>query len=129
AARHRRMAMDVRRRIARSRDRVGNTLEATRVATLARISGTNAGGRRDRLANGARGRSAGSAARARTERDCPGRSRAVPRDLWPTVPWTDADALRLSHLPDGWLLRIRDPRADRPCRQGLFDCDVADIHV
>ena len=42
---------------------------------------------------------------------------------------THADAVRLPRLSDGRLLRLRHARADRAGGEGLFDRDVADVHV
>ena len=129
AVRHRRMAMDVRRRIAGRRGRVGDALEAARVAALARIGGPDRGGRRDRVAHGARGRGARDRSPPGPARDRLVRPRALPRDLRRAVPRAHADALRVPHLPDGRLLRIRHARADGAGREGLLDRDVADVHV
>ena len=127
--RHRRVALDVRRRLAWCRHRLDAAREAAGVAALARIGRTHPRRptRSSRAWSGKRRPGPTAAADHRTKRHRG--ARTLPDDLRPALSRTHADAVRLPRLSDGRLLRLRHARADRAGGEGLFDRDVADVHV
>src|SRR5439155_24269996 len=81
------------------------------------------------LAHGARRGVPGRAGAAVTGRDAGDRKRTLPDDVRAALSRTHGDALRLPRVSDGRLLRVRHARADGAGGEGLFDRDVADVHV